>query len=274
MQQTALAAAISSTGATSITVDDFLGFPSAGAFSILIDSEVLRVTAGNGTTTWTVTRGYGGTTAATHLDNSTVSHLPTGSPINLGMSKTYLGISDTDDDAWLPYGVGAVNRAFVRAIGVDLSPSADTARTYDADSAVRDGSRLWVPGGIRAFTAVEVSSDASTWTAVTSDVRIGPATQDRPPGEPGSYVEFKPYVSGSLGTFWGYAYVRITGTAGATFGWDDWPDDAVQACLAALQRLHADRGGRGSYPTETDAARYLNPATIAYYRGMYFPLVR
>lgn len=74
-QQTALSAAIATVGATSLTVDDFLGFPASGEFTIYIDTEALRVTAGNGTTTWTVTRGYLGTTAATHLDNSTVTLL-------------------------------------------------------------------------------------------------------------------------------------------------------------------------------------------------------
>lgn len=272
-QKTSLAVAISSTGATSIAVADSIGFPSAGSYSILIDSEVLRVTAGNGTTSWTVTRGYQSTTAATHLINATVTQVADGSIINLGSAKTYIGDTDTTDDTWLVYGVGAVNRAFLRAVGVDIGSSADSVRTYDACEAKREGRRLWVPGGIRAFTTVEVSTDGSTWTDVTTQVRIGPLAQERPPGEPGSYVEFKPYTTGIVGSFAGYAYVRITGTAGATFGWDDYPDDATQACLVALQRLYADRSGRGSYPTETDAAKYLNPATTSYYHDLYFPMV-
>lgn len=67
-----LGAAISSTTATSITLSAALG-PSSGNFVILIDSEQMLVTAGNGTTTLTVTRGYNGTTAATHLDGATVT---------------------------------------------------------------------------------------------------------------------------------------------------------------------------------------------------------
>ena len=50
-QQTSLGAAITTVGQSSITVSDYLGFPASGAFSILIDAELLRVTAGNGTTT-------------------------------------------------------------------------------------------------------------------------------------------------------------------------------------------------------------------------------
>ncbi len=64
---TTLAAAITTTSATSITVTDASGFPSSTAYSIMVDSEQMTVTAGFGTTTWTVTRGAGGTTAATHL---------------------------------------------------------------------------------------------------------------------------------------------------------------------------------------------------------------
>ena len=195
---------------------------------------------------------------------------PGGEVLTLETAKTYIGDGDAVDDAWLVYGVGAINRAFIRAVGVDIGPSPDTTRTYDACDAVRDGRRLWVPGGIRSFTTVEVSYDGTTWTDVTSDVRIGPAAQARPASEPGHYIEFKPYVSGSTGSFAGYAYVRITGPAFETFGWDAYPMDAVQCCAASLQRLYADRSGRGQYPTETDAAKYLSPVTTAYFRRMYF----
>ena len=43
------------------------GFPSSGNYNIMIDSEQMTVTAGQGTTTWTVTRGVGGTSAVSHL---------------------------------------------------------------------------------------------------------------------------------------------------------------------------------------------------------------
>lgn len=200
---------------------------------------------------------------------------PGGEVIALEAGKRYLGIpsTDTDDDGWLPYTVGAINRVFVREVGIDIGPSPDTTRTYDACEAVNDGRRLWIPGGIRAFTTVEVSYDGSTWTDVTSSVRVGPLAHSRTAGEPGAYIEVIPYPT----TFWsfaGWTHVRITGTAFATFGWDAYPMDAVQACLAALQRAYADRQGRGQFPTETDILRYFNPATLAYFRRMYFAGVR
>ncbi len=48
------------------------GFPATGNYGIMVDSENMTVTAGQGTTTWTVTRGVGGTTATTHSSGASV----------------------------------------------------------------------------------------------------------------------------------------------------------------------------------------------------------
>jgi hypothetical protein len=61
---------------TSIVVASSSGFPSTGNFRIIIDSEIMLVTAVSGTT-WTVTRGYEGTSAASHVDVSQVTHILT-----------------------------------------------------------------------------------------------------------------------------------------------------------------------------------------------------
>jgi len=196
-----------------------------------------------------------------------------GGVIALETAKLWTSISGTVDDGWLALGVAAMNRAIVRGIGVDLGPSPDTTRYYDGRSAVRHGTRLWIPGGIREFTTVAVTDDSgSNWTTITADVRIGPATHERPYGEPGSYVEFigSPTTRSSFPT--GTDDVRFTCTAFEGFGWDAWPDDLVQAGMAAMQRMAADRAGTGQYPTETDAMRYLNAKTLAYYRHLYFPM--
>lgn len=70
--QTTLSAAIATTGATSMTVVSASGFPGSGNYSIQIDSEVILVTAGQGTTTWTISRGTNGSTAATHSSSAPV----------------------------------------------------------------------------------------------------------------------------------------------------------------------------------------------------------
>lgn len=63
--QTTLNGTITS-GATSLVVASASGFPGSGNYDIQIESEVMTVTAGQGTTTWTVTRGVNGSTAASH----------------------------------------------------------------------------------------------------------------------------------------------------------------------------------------------------------------
>jgi hypothetical protein len=70
---TTLTAAIATTGATSLTVASATGFPASGNYTIQVDSEQMTVTGGQGTTTWTVTRGVNGTTAATHLNGASVT---------------------------------------------------------------------------------------------------------------------------------------------------------------------------------------------------------
>jgi hypothetical protein len=60
---------------TSITVASASGFPASGSYYIRIDNEVMQVTGGQGTTTWTVARGQLGTAAATHAINATVTAL-------------------------------------------------------------------------------------------------------------------------------------------------------------------------------------------------------
>lgn len=72
-QSTTLSAAISSTSATSCTVTSASGFPGSGTYYVQIDSEVIGITAGQGTTSWTITRGQNGSTAATHLINAVVT---------------------------------------------------------------------------------------------------------------------------------------------------------------------------------------------------------
>jgi hypothetical protein len=58
---------------TSLTVASASGFPGSGNYYIQIDSEVMQVTGGQGTTTWTVTRGALGTTGASHSSGATVT---------------------------------------------------------------------------------------------------------------------------------------------------------------------------------------------------------
>ena len=70
--QTTLGADVASPTATTLTVTSAAGFPADAQYRIRLDDELLLVTAGAGTTTWTVTRGIEGTTAATHSNGAAV----------------------------------------------------------------------------------------------------------------------------------------------------------------------------------------------------------
>src|SRR5579885_3631484 len=71
---TTLSAAISSATATSISVSAATGFPTSGNYDIEVSdgthpAETMTVTAGQGTTTWTVTRGARGSTAQAAINS-------------------------------------------------------------------------------------------------------------------------------------------------------------------------------------------------------------
>jgi hypothetical protein len=68
---TTLASAVNASQ-TTIGVASAAGFPSS-QFQLRIDDEVMTVTGGFGTTTWTVSRGSNGTTAASHVISQTVT---------------------------------------------------------------------------------------------------------------------------------------------------------------------------------------------------------
>jgi Tfp pilus assembly protein PilX len=84
---TTLAAAISSTQ-TTITVSSASGFPTSGTFRVRIDDEDMTVTGGQGTTTWTVTRGVNNTTAATHVIGQAVNQDDAGTSGELSWDAT------------------------------------------------------------------------------------------------------------------------------------------------------------------------------------------
>src|SRR5690348_6298844 len=76
LAQTTLNGAINNS-VTSITVASSSGFPSSAQYRVRVESEIMLVTAGAGTTSWTVTRGAEGTTAVAHSTGVSVYHVLT-----------------------------------------------------------------------------------------------------------------------------------------------------------------------------------------------------
>ena len=195
--ETTLAAAVTDTTGTSITVTSSASFPSA-PFIIGIDTECMLVTNVSGTT-WTVTRGYESSTAATHSNGAPIYHdisaaeadsidaklakaggTMTG-PINMGNHDiTYVkllqlngeiddgnsGASDLIDwntgTAHKATLTGNVTLAFTGASDTVPAMTADDAPsgyTASASSVLSSGHEAW-----RAFSDV-VGGDASIWMA-------------------------------------------------------------------------------------------------------------
>jgi hypothetical protein len=68
---TTLSGALTS-GATSMTVASGGSFPGSGQFRVRIDDEMVRITAGAGSSTWTITRAADGTVASAHSSGANV----------------------------------------------------------------------------------------------------------------------------------------------------------------------------------------------------------
>src|SRR5215471_96244 len=62
-------------GQTTLPVASAAGFPASGSYYIRVGTEVMQVTGGQGTTTWTVARGQLGTVGAPHPSGSAVMAL-------------------------------------------------------------------------------------------------------------------------------------------------------------------------------------------------------
>lgn len=74
-EKTTLATDVATATGTTFTVASASGFPPTGTFRAKVGSEIVDVTAGAGTTTWTVVRGKDSTTAATHAAADEVFHM-------------------------------------------------------------------------------------------------------------------------------------------------------------------------------------------------------
>jgi Tfp pilus assembly protein PilX len=80
---------------TTVTVSSATGFPTT-PFVIRVDDEFMTVTAGFGTTSWTVTRGSNGSTATTHVTGQTVEwKTPSSGEIAWNATTKTLTISGT-----------------------------------------------------------------------------------------------------------------------------------------------------------------------------------
>ncbi len=157
---TTLGAAITDTTGTSITVASSSGFPSSGTFRILIDSELLKVTAISGTT-WTVVRGDGGTTAATHLNASAVNHILTADAVNALVSIQSAG-TETSNRRVLNF-IGATVADNPTNSRCDITVSGATYGPASSRPTAGQAGRIYIPSDPGIITSVDTGS---TWVGL------------------------------------------------------------------------------------------------------------
>lgn len=185
-------------------------------------------------------------------------------------AKSYLSITDAVDDARLPFVVNAVNAEMTRRIGVFLGPSSDTLRLYDGADAVRNCSRLWIPGGIRTLTAVRLASTTggSLTAATLADFLLRPKAQELRTGMPYMRVDISDQSASRFD--YGMDNVELTGT----FGYAAVPDDLASLADMIVTRTWADRNA-GSLASPTPS-RFIYPADadmLEHYARESFPVV-
>jgi hypothetical protein len=146
--RTTLSGAISNS-ATTIAVAAATGFPSAAQFRILIDAEILLVTGGAGTTSWTVTRGAEGTTADPHGDGALVTHILTAASLKNLPDYARTDTLTAKGDLYVATGAGVVARL---AVGTD-------GQVLTADAAVSAGVKWAAVGGGQGDVSLDLATE-------------------------------------------------------------------------------------------------------------------
>jgi hypothetical protein len=158
---------------TSITVASAAGFPTSGPYYIRIDNEVMQVTGGQGTTTWTVCR-----TAVCHLGTVSATHAA-GATVTALANDWYAGFSGVPAGAQnlkVTYkGKNCGNTTGTTCTAIASNPSQQTVKICNWTTAGAAGcstatSAGWVtlpapPAQPQAVGSTDVSS---TWTLPTS----------------------------------------------------------------------------------------------------------
>jgi len=263
MAVTTLAAAIATTGATSCTVRDVADFPVSGTFHVVVDSEKILVSAGAGTTSWTIARGQDGTSPATHALGANVwlvpahyatltelidlaAPLPTGETHNARLLTACLVRASSVIDA-------RCARQFYR-----IPATGTETRTYDGTGL----NRIVIPEGIVSLTAVKIAdytgATAETCAATDWYLRASLASKRPDPGD--SYYVVILSDQGDYGTFpKGFDTAELTGV----FGYDPEPPVITAGALhLARQMLYAVPSASGDALAGIDGAGIPIPAYL------------
>ena len=171
--QSALAAAITDTAGTAITVTSGATFP-AVPFIISIDTEAMSVTGTGAGTNWTVTRGYEGSTAATHLNGAIIYHDISAAEADAIAAKKTDNVSATDKVLGRSTaGAGVIEEIACTAAGRALLDDANAAAQIVTLGLDADLATFVLPASTTITAAAQTILDDATVAAIL--VTIGGA---------------------------------------------------------------------------------------------------
>lgn len=125
--QTTLSSGINSS-VTTIPITSATGWPTSAQYRVRIENELLLVTAGAGTTSWTATRGAEGSTAASHSSGTDVHQV-----LTAGALRTVVG---EVRNPWLPVDNGL--------LATNYDPGLADSQFDTLDGEIL-WSKVWVP---------------------------------------------------------------------------------------------------------------------------------
>jgi hypothetical protein len=123
--------------ATALVVTSAASFPSTNGFTILIGTEQMTVTAGAGTTSWTVTRHVNGTVAATHANAAAITQVS----ISVASASAFPGsgsyaIEIGTEQMTVTSGAGTTTWAVTRGVNSTVAAHASGAVVVQLDNPV------------------------------------------------------------------------------------------------------------------------------------------
>jgi len=161
--------------------------------------------------------------------------------------KTYMGVSDTNDDAAFTAVATAVNAMIEDTIGFAAASGGSAARSYDGTG----GMHLFVRGGVTGIETLEVADQTGGTYTATTDYVLKPYSHERPSGWPAWYVQLTDVADTTFTA--GYQTVRITpGTAGA-WGFTAIPEELQRiADIMGVRMFRARQSGETLVVGTTD----------------------
>lgn len=192
----------------SLTVTSATGFPSYGQYRILIDAEIMIVTGGQGTTTWTVTRGVENSTISGHNNGASVRFVITAASLLELQWKDKIivpmsGIHALDDE----FDDGILDSSWIRvdngadAANVTWTEAGDvlSMKNIGADAGSRYHALLKPLGGRSFPITIEIAS--RHWSAYAYRwFMFGVGFSDGTTYGAGKQIQTRPYTYNEIAT--------------------------------------------------------------------------